>query len=252
RPSTITPDQRGTAGWRVTPSAPYSGAASWRYFSSAGPAAYAVVGSSAASTTGRSSTLGERRSGASTATRSSCARVKRSPLRRVTPERGRRGGAPRTTGPARDRDERRTRRTLAQHDLHEVTAGVQEPGVVRLGEVVVAPPPPEPRYDGHPPLPLEAARQRDGRQRLIDGVEWPGEEPRLLAGRDDQHVARREPIARRPPAGERGGDHVRRHPPRREPRRGERERCDRRCHYPRNHPSPFPLPASRPSPNTSA
>src|SRR5439155_757509 len=39
RPSTITPDQRGTGGWRVTPSASYSGTASWRYWSSAGPAA---------------------------------------------------------------------------------------------------------------------------------------------------------------------------------------------------------------------
>ena len=41
RASTITPDQRGTGVWRSIPpsSASYSGAASARYPSSAGPAA---------------------------------------------------------------------------------------------------------------------------------------------------------------------------------------------------------------------
>src|SRR2546422_4261599 len=37
RPSTITPDQRGTGAWGATPSTWYNGAASGRYLSSAGP-----------------------------------------------------------------------------------------------------------------------------------------------------------------------------------------------------------------------
>src|SRR5439155_10133505 len=61
RLSTITPDQRGTGIWPATPSAAYNGAASGKYLSSAGPAAYARGGSSAASTTRRSSSLGEPR-----------------------------------------------------------------------------------------------------------------------------------------------------------------------------------------------
>ena len=147
-----------------------------------------------------------------------------------------------TTGLPCDGDERRLGRPLAQYDLDQLTPGVQEPGVIRLGEIVVVPRDPEHRHDGHPPLPLEAARQRDRRQGLVDGVERPGEEPGLLAGREDQDVARREPIARRPR--KRGRNHVRRYAPRYQPRLGEHERCDRRCHYPGHHASP--------SPNTSA
>src|SRR5205823_703735 len=114
------------------------------------------------------------------------------------PELGQRRANLRTTELTRDRHERRIRRALAQHDLYKVTARVQEPGVVGLGEVVVVPGNPEHRHDRYPPLPLEAPRQRDCGQSLVDGVQWPGEEPRLLTGRDDQDLARRESIARRP------------------------------------------------------
>src|SRR5207245_11427416 len=97
--------------------------------------------------------------------------------------------------------------------------------------------------DGRAPVLLEPARQRRGRERLVDRVERAGEEARLLAGGDHQDVTRRETIARG--SGERPADHIRRNTARRETPRGQRERCEGRRDDPRYHPSLLPCSSPR-------
>src|SRR5438067_2647389 len=134
----------------------------------------------------------------------------------------------RATRLARQRQHRSLGRALAQRYLSGLAVLVEEPGVIRLGEVVVVPRDPEHGDHRRAPLARDPPGERHRREGLIDGVQRTSEEPRLLAGRDDEYLTRGELIAPRPREGRR--DHVGFHAPWHERRRRQREWSDRRRH----------------------
>ena len=164
-------------------------------------------------------------------------------LGRAVPEPGERGGDLGASNLPSEWNEWRVGGARAQHDLLGIARGVQEPRVVAFREVVVVARDPEHGNHGHLARPFEPPCQGDRRQRLVDRVEGTGEETWLLAGRDDEHLTRRQPLATRPGRG--GGDHAGVHAPRRESRRRQRERCDRSRDDARNHSSLVTRPRRR-------
>src|SRR3989442_1521148 len=100
--------------------------------------------------------------------RSRSAREKRSPLRRVTK------ASPSPAAPAGAGAGRPRRRPPRETLLPPPPPGLQDQGVFPPGDRSAPPAHRAPAQEGPPPLPLEAPRQRDRRQRFVDGVERPG------------------------------------------------------------------------------
>ena len=75
--------------------------------------------------------------------------------------------------------------------------------LTRLGEIVIVAGYPEDRDHRPLPLPLQHSGQGGGRERLVDGVERAGEEPRLLASGDDEGAGLAETCQGRFPGGRR-------------------------------------------------
>jgi len=103
-------------------------------------------------------------------------------------------------------------RPLAQHDLDQLSITPQHGGVVGLGEIVIVSRDPEHGHHRHAAFSLQSLRQRDRRQRLVNGVERPREEHGLLPRGHGEHVARREAVAAGP--GDHRRQYVRVHPAR--------------------------------------
>ena len=103
-------------------------------------------------------------------------------------------------------------RALAQRDLHRLSLATLNPRVIRLGKVVVVARHPEHGHHRHAAFSLQSLRQRDRRQRLVNGVERPREEHGLLPRGHGEHVARREAVAAGP--GDHRREYVRVHPAR--------------------------------------
>jgi len=97
-------------------------------------------------------------------------------------ERGRHFGP---AGLAEEGQLRGAARPLPEHDGLEVARGVDHRRVIGLREVVIVARHPEHRDHGDLPLPLQALRDGNGGEGLVDGVERTGEEARLLPGGDD-------------------------------------------------------------------
>ena len=97
--------------------------------------------------------------------------------------------------------------------------------MIGLGEVVIVPGNPEHGNHRHTAVALQALRQCDGGERLVDRVQGAGEQPGLLPGGDAQHFTGGEPLA--PRAGKTGGEDVRSDAPRLAGGRPRRRRADR-------------------------
>ena len=145
---------------------------------------------------------------------------------------GRRHGVPAQLPPQRQL--RRLGGALAQEDSRRFPAAVQEPRVVRFGEVVVVAGDPEHRNDRHAALLLEPAGQRDRGEGLVDRVERAREQTGLLARGDAQDLARGEAVAARSRQA-RGDDFVRHAPGCPGRGGGRRWTRQRRSHDPRDH-----------------